>query len=530
MRTRVCAYMILATICLAIVALISCSDNPTESSQRLMSLSATSLEFNSWAGRHPDPAQLKVVVMIDGEGTIDWIASVDSDWLRLGPGGSDTIFISVLSDTLPAGDYADTISVASSAATNSPLQIQVTLAVRNRLTISRDSLVFVALGGGDNPEPQTFVVSDFEGQTVSYEAATSVAWLGLENGTGIVPGTVIVSPDISGLAAGQYTGDIVISSSDLPLSQVTVHCQLNLSSWAGQDLGFGGVGVNLESVQFFDSQIGYASGWTPSNLDDPHGLVYHTQNGGETWTRVLDRHPTKFGGLAVQDADRCWVVGDAAWVEYTSNGGGDWLKSENLPLDSAVDLARVTFIGYLHGWIIGDEGTILHTENNGLDWSVQTSPTNHNLADIFFLDDQTGWIAGNHGTILHTTNAGTTWTAQNAGNTTDLRSIWFIDNQVGWVVGSQGAVRRSDDGGASWTPVAIGTNAFLLDICFASPTHGWIVGLDGEIHHTSDGGLSWLSQPTGITESLTSVYFHDENIGWVSGTSGTILKTASGGF
>ncbi len=540
MKTSARQSIVLTAISIVIILLAACSDKPTDSGEQPpdgfilqpMTLSSTGLAFTSWAGANPSPARFKVAVKVGGTPTNLWTATTTTEWIHLGPEGTDTVLVSVISDTLPAGYYYGSVVVSMDGVPNSPMTINVSLAISNRLAISENMLVFAAQAGGSNPVPQTFVVSDYESQDVTYQATTSTSWLGLDSASGVVPGTVVVSPEISGMSAGQYLGEIAVTSADLPGIHLSVDCQLNLSSWAPQDLGLEGynTAVRLEGIQFDDNLVGWASGWSPWGSGGHKGWIFRTVDGGYSWDSVLDREDTRFGGLAVQDPTHCWVVGDSSRVEYSSNGGTNWHTSDNLPLDSAVDLAQVVFLGYLNGWIVGDFGTIIHTDDNGQNWSLQTTPTVHHLADVHFVDDQTGWAVGNHGTILHTTDAGTTWTAQVAGESTDLRAVFFVDNLVGWTVGTNGFVVHTENGGTTWTEINVGTDNDLRDIHFASATHGWVVGLNGGILHTSDGGVSWLAQVTGLNEILTCVYFHDTSVGWVSGTAGTILSTNSSGF
>lgn len=531
MKTGVLVIGLWMGISLGLLLQAGCSDKSTGSRERRMSLSVSSLEFTAWAGFNPDPAQHKVVVSIDGSGTTNWTASAGASWLRLGPGGSDTIFVSVLSEGLSAGVYVDTITVESLTATNSPLMLSVYLTVLNRLVLSPESLTFTALAGGTAPATLELEVTDFEGQSVNYEAFTGASWINLSETTGIVPGTVSVSVDIAGLPGGQYLDSVVVTSPDLPDTRVSVLCHLNLSSWAALDLGFGSTGVNLEGLAFTNNLTGWVSGWLPSGgAEDAHGIVYRTVDGGDTWAKVLDRRGTRFGGLAALDVAQALVVGDSAWIEFTSDSGNTWVKMTDLPIGATTGITNIVFVGYHDGWAVGDQGTIIHTVDGGQNWVLQQTQTPFVLTDIAFLDTQTGWAVGDHGTILHTSDAGANWISQNTETIKDLRGIYFVDNMLGWAVGSDGVILKTTNGGATWSALEIEMTSFLLDVSFVNSTHGWVVGLGGTIRHTNDGGTTWLDQLTGTDNGLTEVFFLNENLGWVAGDDGTVLKTASGGF
>jgi|GEM_PF-2103710 len=515
---------------LLIVLAAGCSDKGTESIERVMSLSPTSLEFMSWAGSNPDPAQRKILVKMEGAPATDWSASATSDWVRIGPRGTDTIFVTVISTSLAAGVYDDTIIVVSDLATNTPLRLPVELTVLNRVTLSPSEMTFATLAGGQSPPAQELIIANFGVDSAGYVATTFADWLLLEVTSGDMPDTVTVSVDPTGLSAGHYQDSIVVTSPDLPQTRAVVPVHLSLSSWAALSLGPGQSGVNLEDVQFISPQIGWVSGWLPSSAEDPHGLVFRSADGGETWTRVLDRSPAKFGGLAAIDAARCFVVGDSSDVRYTVDDGQNWTRITDLPVTPTYNLRDLFFIGTRYGWIVGGQGLLLKSADSGMTWSVQPTPTSQDLTGIVFLDAQTGWVAGNHGTILHTGDGGITWTSQSSGTITDLRAIWFVDNLNGWAAGSNGLVLKTTNGGATWEALEDLGDVILLDIAFANAERGWVVGIDGSIFRTDDGGENWVRQSSDTTEGLAGVFFWDENLGWAVGTVGTVLKTASGGF
>jgi len=515
---------------LLIVLAAGCSDKSTESIDRAMSLSPTSLEFTSWAGSNPNPAQRKILVKMEGAPTTDWTASATSDWLRLGPRGTDTVFVTVISTSLAAGVYDDTIMVVSNLATNTPLRLPVELTVLNRVTLSPSEMTFATLAGGQSPPAQDLIIANFGVDSAGYVAEVFSDWLTLDVFSGDMPDTIAVSVDLSGLSAGHYQDSIVVTSPDLPQTRAVVPVHLSLSSWAALSLGSGHSGVNLEDIEFVSSQVGWVSGWLPSYAEDPHGLVFRSKDGGQTWTKVLDRSPAKFGGLEAIDAARCFVVGDSSDVRYTVDSGVTWTRIIDLPVTPTYNLRDVFFIGARYGWIVGGQGLLLRSADSGMTWSVRPTPTSQDLTGIVFLDTQTGWVAGNHGTILHTGDGGITWTSQSSGTITDLRAISFVDNLNGWAAGSDGLVLNTTNGGATWQAQEDLGDVILLDIVFANADRGWAVGLDGSIFRTDDGGENWVRQSSGTTQGLTEIFFWDENLGWAVGTAGTVLKTANGGF
>ncbi len=504
-----------------------CSDDVTYSRQRPMAVSNSHLEFTSWAGANPYPAQQKVEVTLEGQPTNGWMATTTSDWLRLGPRGTDSIFISVISTDVLAGVHYDSIAVSLTEATNSPIYIEVKLTVLNQVNLSPASMSFATLAGGAQIAAQDLIIANFGTGSVNYTAETTAPWLVLNSLSGTMPDTISVNVDITGLNAGYYLDSIVVNSPELPQTRAVVYCGLSLSSWA--TVGLGRIDVMLEDVQFVNSQSGWASGWLP-NATDPHGFVFRSDNQGDTWSSVYNRSFSVFGGLAAIDASRCFVVGNDAEIFRTNDSGRTWNQIVGLPISAPTVLRDIYFADFAHGWAIGNGGTIISTSDSGATWTKDIVPTAQDLTGIAFLDSQTGWMSGNHGTLLHTGDGGMTWVAQSANTSSDLWAISFVDNLHGWAAGADGLVIHTIDGGATWEAAANAGTSLLLDVVFVSPTQGWVVGIDGAIHRTDDGGVTWVEQTSGTTQSLKEIFFLDDKLGWAVGDAGTVLKTANGGF
>lgn len=528
-RTRQDTFAVITTILLLII-LAGCSDDSTNSQDRLLALSKSTLEFTAWSGSNPNPAQQKVGVTFEGRSTLNWTASTSCDWIRIGPRGSDSIFVTVISASLEAGSYEDSIMVDIHGGTNTPVRLRVRLTVLNQVYLSPPLLTFATLAGGETPAPQELIIANFGVDTADYTAVTGSSWLSVSNGSGQMPDTILVSVDITGLNAGLYIDSIVVNSPELPRSRAVVPCSLSLSSWAAPGLGMGNTGINLEDVQFVDPQIGWVSGWLPSSANEPHGLVFRSYDGGETWTRMLDRIRARFGGLAAIDDARCFVVGDSTAMFMTADTGKTWSRVTGLPIGLGVSLRDVAFADAAHGWAIGSGGTIIATIDSGRTWTKCTTPTSQDLTGLAFRDSQTGWVCGNHGAVLHTGDGGGTWVAQASGTILDLRGVSFIDNLNGWTAGADGQIMHTANGGATWLLQGDVGDKLMLDVFFADYSRGWVVGIDGSIFRSDDGGLTWVKQASGTTQVLSGIFFWDANLGWAVGGSGTVLKTANGGF
>jgi hypothetical protein len=79
-----------------------------------------------------NPAAQTLMIQREGGGTIDWAASGNAPWLLLsytGDGGSQGLKVSVAASGLSPGTYQAQLAVSSEGASNSPIQVGVTLTV-----------------------------------------------------------------------------------------------------------------------------------------------------------------------------------------------------------------------------------------------------------------------------------------------------------------------------------------------------------------------------------------------------------------
>ncbi|MFH2054670.1 MAG: Ig-like domain-containing protein, partial [bacterium] len=92
--------------------------------------------------------------------------------------------------------------------------------------------LFTATEGTSNPEPQSLLVHNAGEGTLHWTATDSATWLTLSNTSGENDGSILISVDITGLAAGTLFGTITVTaaesdSADTPSAQAVVELQIN---------------------------------------------------------------------------------------------------------------------------------------------------------------------------------------------------------------------------------------------------------------------------------------------------------------
>jgi hypothetical protein len=179
------------------------------------------LSYTAHAG---EVSQAPQVVNINaGSAPVKYTTSTASaSWLHATPGnGSAPGFmnISVAPAGLAPGTYTGAVTVSAEGVANSPQAVFVTLTVSAKpvpkLAVSPMSMSFTAQAGGKPPAGQTIaMVSTGEAFGFKVSTGTSASWLSATPSDGQTPGSITVSVNPSGLAAGTYNGSVSIAASD----------------------------------------------------------------------------------------------------------------------------------------------------------------------------------------------------------------------------------------------------------------------------------------------------------------------------
>ena len=209
-----------------------------------MTADKTALSFNQTLGGGA-PASQNVTISATG-GTVAYTTAINyqsgqsTGWLNtatpsgtIAAGSTGTVQVNVNGSSLAAGTYNGTVTISASGVTGSPITVNVTLNVvaPQTITVSQTTLNFSYTIGTSAPTAQTVNVAS-SGGPAQFNATVSqnTGWLvvspanGSTNGSAGAPLTVSVNP--SGLAAGNYTGTISItspSSATSPAASITVN-------------------------------------------------------------------------------------------------------------------------------------------------------------------------------------------------------------------------------------------------------------------------------------------------------------------
>jgi hypothetical protein len=146
---------------------------------------------------------------------IPFTVSASDPWIHAVGGGStnSTISISVDPKNLAAGSHRGSVSVESSQAGNSPVVVVVDLSITAATVMSASpaSLHFDWVQLGAIPTPQSVSVSASSPISFTATVSPSTPWLGVTGG-GTTPAIVTVTLDPTGLAPGDYQGQVLVDA------------------------------------------------------------------------------------------------------------------------------------------------------------------------------------------------------------------------------------------------------------------------------------------------------------------------------
>jgi photosystem II stability/assembly factor-like uncharacterized protein len=270
--------------------------------------------------------------------------------------------------------------------------------------------------------------------------------------------------------------------------------------------------------------------FTPTG--DGNGALYHTQDGGSTWTStVLPFDNARYDFLDIHTGYALVDLGAGAGSHYvalyrTLDGGASWTMvfthepGESKSLREGGAKNGITFRGVDHGWIGGaipmdDYFYLFFTEDGGVTWAQETDIAlpvlfAGSMLDVWqpqFIDPTSAILpvrayvpgGGNPLLIYRSTDYGDTWAYR--GSVEDGRDVDFYSLDQGWLAANL-ALYQTVDGGLTWTAASttgILAGEFFLKVDFVDSLHGWALTTPDDmtwdplkLYRTTDGGASWV--------------------------------------
>lgn len=202
-----------------------------------LTASPASLTFLQAQGGNTPPAQT-IAIASNGPSLI-YSATANSaigSWLTVSPSAAATpgaITVAVNGAGLAPGTYMGVVTVTSTGAANSPLNLPVTLTIGAQQTIAAapSTVAFTYQLGAAAPSAQTVALSS-TGTAVAFVASSSATWLNATPASGTVPMALTLAVNPTGLTAGTYNGMVTITAPGASNSPQTVAVSLTVTALA----------------------------------------------------------------------------------------------------------------------------------------------------------------------------------------------------------------------------------------------------------------------------------------------------------
>ncbi len=196
-----------------------------------LAVSENVIQFNMQEGTSVPSAQTIIVEHL-GYNPLDFTISSNMSWLDVTPSTStttDTVSLTVNTDTLPIGLYTGVLTFRDHTYNDSSLSVGVRLSVyMPTMELSSDTISVTMFEGIDDTILTQVVIQNSSNGTFSWAASESISWLTPSSYAGFDSDTVQMSIEASGLTPGSYSDIVIFSSADANGSPDTLVVQLEV--------------------------------------------------------------------------------------------------------------------------------------------------------------------------------------------------------------------------------------------------------------------------------------------------------------
>jgi hypothetical protein len=221
-----------------------------------------SLSFSANYGSSAAPQNVQLT---GTGGAVVWTASSNASWLTVSQAAGVTPAtpqVSVAASSLTPGTYNGAVTFVALGATI-PVQVvnvQLTVVAQPPSLVTTPGILnFFAVGSQPVSSQNLQVINGGGWGSFNLTASSSAPWLSVTPTTGAAPQAINVSVNPTGLAVGNYTGNVIITASGVANSPKSIPVTLQVLT---TDLNESFQGL---ANGWIISPMGFGSGWSVSN-------------------------------------------------------------------------------------------------------------------------------------------------------------------------------------------------------------------------------------------------------------------------
>lgn len=266
------------------------------------------------------------------------------------------------------------------------------------------------------------------------------------------------------------------------------------------------------------------------------GEIHKTIDGGVNW-QLQRSGGGGFRSVGFADSLRGWAgTLDGNLLFQTQDGGATWTRVQNIPEPRPAGICGLSVVNAAVVYGCGRyDGTprVIKTVDGGTTWTtIDMSAHAGTLIDCYFLAPDSGFVIGGSregvfpttisAVVLFTGDGGRTWQTR---FTTSRPGEWgwkisFPSRRTGYVsierFEAPTYCLKTADGGVMWQDVFVQNLGLdVQGIGFATETKGWVAARRTEIFETSDGGATW--QLVTFGESINRFRMLSDTLGYAVG-------------
>ncbi|WP_020681307.1 WD40/YVTN/BNR-like repeat-containing protein [Marinobacterium rhizophilum] len=247
------------------------------------------------------------------------------------------------------------------------------------------------------------------------------------------------------------------------------------------------------------------------------GHILISGDEGEKWRQVPAPVRVTLTNTFFVDDRFGWTVGHDGIVLKTEDGGNTWgkvldgLRANELMLEHAQ--ARLSELEEAIEKAPQEQRDALEAELEGRTYMADDAEAftdegpSRPFLDLWFKDRNEGIVVGAFGLILHTTDGGKTWSAwfDRLDNPTlfHLNAIKQIGDQL-YIAAEAGTLYRSQDWGQSWHMLDSSYDGSFFGITGTGQGRLVAYGLRGHAFQSEDWGNTWDAIDTGVDSTFFS--------------------------